>query len=492
MLAQTALNIIVFIALVFSNSVNLAESFSGMHSHSSRTSSLALSSTSSLFNDGEAPQLLPRMMVFDLDNTLWTPELYQIRKSHIQAEKDIRLFDAAREICDDLAMNSNSFWKSTTLAIASRTSKTDVAKRLLSEFKVSGGTTLDQVFPKATTKIFPGSKKTHFAELSQTTGIALSDMIFFDDDAYMNCREIEKIGVLCVHCPRGMTLDLFRFAMTQYDEMKRSGMKWKGRTLTFRDMQKVGFIGSSSSDDNSLEFSLDDFKTSAGKIKFYSPKKRFGFVKEDGNEGLEYFFHESKVPQGMFVKIGMKVQFKSLPDSSGRLAAAITKSLEENETSMSELPCFSMSQPFASLLLNGIKTVETRNNDMFMNLKPGSQVLLHCGMRDWKDKEAPKIELRRQGYSDADIVRLSALQPGEFSKGSIIGVLTIGKTWLASDKERQSVDLERKVVAKYENMGKYCTEITGASWLRKPKRCKGRPGIFKAKVPDNCLPVINI
>ena len=462
-------------------------SFTSMMSSGSSTS-VSISAKSSLFQDGDEPQILPRMMVFDLDNTLWTPELYQIRKANIQAEKDIRLFDAAREICNDFALNSNSFWKPTTLAIASRTSKTEIAKQLLSEFTVANGVSLNKVFPQATTKIFPGSKRAHFSELSQVTGIALSDMIFFDDDAHMNCREIEKMGVLCVHCPRGMTLDLFRFAISQYDEMKRSGMKRSGRTLTFRDMQMAGFNGAKDSGGNDMEFSLDYFKTSKGKIKFYSPKKRFGFIKEDGNEGLEYFFHESKVPQGMFVRTGMKVEFETIPDSSGRLAAAITKSLEGNDSPMNELPCFSMSQPFASLLLNGIKTIETRNNDMFMSLKPGSKILLHCGMRDWKDQEAPKIELRKQGYSEADIVRLSALPSGNFSKGSIVGILTVGRTWLASEKERQTAELEGKVVAKYENMGKYCTEITAASWLKRPFKCKGQPGIFTATISNESLP----
>ena len=180
----------------------------------------------------------------------------------------------------------------------------------------------------------------------------------------------------------------------------------------------------------SFEFSLEDFRTCKGTIKLYSPKKRFGFVKEGAanGDGEEYFFHESKVPQGMFVKTGMKVEFETLPpDSSGRAAAAIVKSLEKDAGSVIEMPCFSMCQPFASLLLNGIKTVETRNNPMFMDLKPGSKVLLHCGMRDWKDQEAPRVELRKAGFSNADIARLSALPNGAFSKGTIVGVLTLGK-----------------------------------------------------------------
>ena len=193
---------------------------------------------------GEIPTIVPKLLVFDLDNTLWTPELYQIRKKgQIRAWQDIRLFDGAQKICEDLAMNADSLWEPTSFAIASRTDRVELAHQLLGEFK-AGGKRLSEIFSKERTKIFPGSKIAHFTELSRETGIDLKDMIFFDDDARLNCREIQQMGVLCLHCPRGLSVDLFRFAINQYDEMKLSRSKWSGKTLTFRDMQKADFRGS--------------------------------------------------------------------------------------------------------------------------------------------------------------------------------------------------------------------------------------------------------
>ena len=67
----------------------------------------------------------PRLIVFDLDNTLWTPELYQLKRTP-KAGKDIWLFEDARDILYELATDRVA-WESTRVAIASRTNKVDWA-----------------------------------------------------------------------------------------------------------------------------------------------------------------------------------------------------------------------------------------------------------------------------------------------------------------------------------------------------------------------------
>lgn len=105
--------------------------------HSGRKSGKNISQISHgpMFSADEAPQNKPKLLVFDLDNTIWTPELYQIRKSNIQAWRDIRLFDGAEAICADLAQNGDAFWSDTEFAIASRTNKGDIAESLLAQFE---------------------------------------------------------------------------------------------------------------------------------------------------------------------------------------------------------------------------------------------------------------------------------------------------------------------------------------------------------------------
>ena len=67
----------------------------------------------------------PRLIVFDLDNTLWTPELYQLKRTP-KAGKDIWLFEDVQEILFELASDKVT-WGNTRVAIASRTNKVDWA-----------------------------------------------------------------------------------------------------------------------------------------------------------------------------------------------------------------------------------------------------------------------------------------------------------------------------------------------------------------------------
>jgi hypothetical protein len=134
-----------------------------------------------------------------------------------------------------------------------------------------------------------------------------------------------------------------------------------------------------------------------------------------------------------------------------------------------------------------IKTVESRNNAMFQDVPAGTRVLLHCGRKDWPDQESYLGILNEAGYSTSDIEKVARLPEG-FSKGSILGVLTVGKTWKATDQERMGGDLQRRVLAPYEGLGKVCTEIVEAQWLKRPIRTRGNPGVYKADIPIDCLP----
>eukprot|EP00549_Striatella_unipunctata_P025390 CAMPEP_0118677608 /NCGR_PEP_ID=MMETSP0800-20121206/2726_1 /TAXON_ID=210618 ORGANISM="Striatella unipunctata, Strain CCMP2910" /NCGR_SAMPLE_ID=MMETSP0800 /ASSEMBLY_ACC=CAM_ASM_000638 /LENGTH=239 /DNA_ID=CAMNT_0006573309 /DNA_START=633 /DNA_END=1352 /DNA_ORIENTATION=+ len=223
-----------------------------------------------------------------------------------------------------------------------------------------------------------------------------------------------------------------------------------------------------------------------GTVKFYSPAKRFGFIRD--SQGEDHFVHESKIPVGLVLEAGMKVKFETKKDSRGRNAAAILDDSEGQGDSaeMETMRCFSMSQPFVALLLNGIKTVESRNKRMFMNVAAGTKVLLHCGQRDWKDMDAPVRKLQEAGFSHEEIKKLSELPKG-FRKGSIVGVMTVGQTWDSSEKERMEESLQRKVVADFENIGRFCTPISDAKWLKQPIRARGNVGVYNAEVPGKCI-----
>ena len=98
-------------------------------------------------NSLPAEAVLPRLVVFDLDNTLWTPELYTLRSFSGYADasppnpvagKDVWLLDGAAAALHELAFHER--WRDTKVAAASRTNKPRWARALLQEFGVPGCT----------------------------------------------------------------------------------------------------------------------------------------------------------------------------------------------------------------------------------------------------------------------------------------------------------------------------------------------------------------
>jgi len=186
----------------------------------------------------KVPTTLPKLLVFDLDNTLWTPELYQIRTNKNvtpQIGKEIRLFPGAQSIVADFVSNP-SVWQNTQFAIASRTDRIEWAEELLHKFEAVPDVSLSHIF--RVRQIFPGSKRKHFEELQNKLNIPYNEMIFFDDDAHLNLREIETMGVLCSHCPKGINVDLFRRTLWQYSDMKKNKKAWMGITVNARSLPK--------------------------------------------------------------------------------------------------------------------------------------------------------------------------------------------------------------------------------------------------------------
>ena len=175
---------------------------------------------------------LPRLVVFDLDHTLWTPELYTLR--HLPgyddasppfpvAGEDVWLLDGAEAVLHELATHER-WHQDVRIAAASRTNKGNWARHLLGEFCVPGcdDRRLNELIPLQ--EIFPGSKLTHFERLRESTGIPYGDMIFFDDSAsgrYGNCEPVAGLGVLSVHCPEGLTAERWSSALEAYSSAVR-------------------------------------------------------------------------------------------------------------------------------------------------------------------------------------------------------------------------------------------------------------------------------
>ncbi|GAB5365949.1 hypothetical protein AAMO2058_001102300 [Amorphochlora amoebiformis] len=167
----------------------------------------------------------PKLVVFDLDNTMWTPELYQLQTLPVPG-RDINLFKGARAALFELA--TDPAWRDTKVAAASRTEDVLWAEDLLKRFDAADGVTMDKLFHVK--EIYPGSKRRHFERLKKKTGIGFNEMIFFDDSTW-NTDEIEQMGVLCVFNPRGLTTDLWNLGLQEYAAMKKNKESFMGKTI---------------------------------------------------------------------------------------------------------------------------------------------------------------------------------------------------------------------------------------------------------------------
>lgn len=160
-----------------------------------------------LVNRSEAP----RCFVFDLDNCVWTPELQDLEAGSPFS------YDAEHNTCTALGGRGervsllgdvSAIWEAilaeprflgARIAIASCCSEGAWANELLGQFQVGGRKMRDCV---AQSEIHSGSKQEHLREIAAGLGVALEDMVFFDDRA-MHCQDVIEIGVVSVEVPVG-------------------------------------------------------------------------------------------------------------------------------------------------------------------------------------------------------------------------------------------------------------------------------------------------
>eukprot|EP00636_Phaeomonas_parva_P001575 CAMPEP_0118873632 /NCGR_PEP_ID=MMETSP1163-20130328/15362_1 /TAXON_ID=124430 /ORGANISM="Phaeomonas parva, Strain CCMP2877" /LENGTH=306 /DNA_ID=CAMNT_0006808923 /DNA_START=46 /DNA_END=963 /DNA_ORIENTATION=+ len=254
-------------------------------------------------DDLPADAALPKLVVFDLDHTLWTPELYQLRKLPNYADagppgpvagKDVRLFADAAAALKELAECAR--WSGAKVAVASRTNKANWAYSLLEQF--------DELRDLVEfTEIFPGDKTRHFQNLQAQSGVGYSDMIFFDDakgGKYGNCEPVARLGVMSAHCPDGLTAEVWRGALEAFAGAKAAG-------------EPTGVVLDAPA--------LAPEKAHPAIIAKWIDEKGFGFVRVEGRKG-DVFFHRTAVSPDVALAPGVKVMVRVAPGRDGREACA--------------------------------------------------------------------------------------------------------------------------------------------------------------------------
>ncbi|KAF0717282.1 Aste57867_2390 [Aphanomyces stellatus] len=194
--------------------------------------------------DGRPWTRIPKLIVFDLDFTLWYPEMYELAGAPFRRDADgvvhacdgeeVHLFDDVHPILHEIALSPA--FADTQVAVASRTEYPEWARECLGLILVRFHTMSEEEKGQLRRRqldasaeslanlvhlqaIYPTNKRVHFKQLRDESGVDFDEMLFFDNE-YGNIRDISSIGVTSVYCPNGMTLDVWRQGMVEFQKTK--------------------------------------------------------------------------------------------------------------------------------------------------------------------------------------------------------------------------------------------------------------------------------
>ncbi|CAM2120059.1 unnamed protein product [Caretta caretta] len=150
--------------------------------------------------------------------------------------------------------------------------------------------------------------------------------------------------------------------------------------------------------------------------------------------------------------------------------------------------CLSFRQPYAGLVLNKVKTIETRWRPLLLDYK-NCTIAIHIAFKDWEDETWKEILLDRLGMTPMQVQEL--LDKGEkFGRGVIAGLVDIGETSQCPENlsPEKILELENQAVLTSLEQ-KYLTVVSNPRWLLEPIPAKGGKDVWQVDIPQELIPL---
>lgn len=185
---------------------------------------------------------LPTMIVFDLDDCLWTPEMHTLGypgptkpvKGKVEGFAEelvigmkcpngptVKLFDGARKALIELA--TDRAYQDIIIAVASSSLEPTYSDACLSNIEVIPGVTMRSMVQFAQigrTGKLSSRKTTHFKLLHEESGVTYNEMLFFDDCNWGDhVGDVGNVyGVIGCRTPYGLQLSEFYDGLARYNK----------------------------------------------------------------------------------------------------------------------------------------------------------------------------------------------------------------------------------------------------------------------------------
>jgi len=204
---------------------------------------------------------LPSLIVFDLDDCLWTPEMHELSglptipiegpldQNNIETsplgtigmkvrrgrsgggwggygneEEIVELYSEARLVLRELAINPK--YKDVEIAVASTSLEPSYSQACLDGIEIIDGVTMRDMISYAQvgrTGQLTSRKTSHFQLIHEESGIAYEDMLFFDDCNWGDHVGdlFNKYGVIGIRTPEGLKWEDFHRGLEKYHSVKK-------------------------------------------------------------------------------------------------------------------------------------------------------------------------------------------------------------------------------------------------------------------------------